>query len=671
MSLPAGAGDTIVAVLEKRGRFLVADRLFPLREDADGPSRGRRREGGLVVEARTARGGIRAGPGDLVLVETAGRGRRGGARAGHARIVRVLGRPDVARDVIEALMLDRGLRRAFDPVVKRAARDARDAGLAPPGPGGAAPRRDLRDLVTFTIDPVTAQDFDDAISAELLEDGRVRIWVHIADVSAYVAEDSVLDREARRRGTSVYVPGAVEPMLPEALSNEACSLVPERDRLAVTVELLLRGAAVEQTAFYRSLIRSDVRLDYDRVDRIFAGDEPALEPWAEPLAAARSAAGALEELRRERHTALTLDRPEPEFSFDREGHVTEVRARVQTESHRLIEHLMIAANEAVAQRIAESGVPTLYRVHERPEPERVERLVAQLASLGVSTPPVPEQMSSSQAAGLMGEISARVDAHVRRTGHGRIALTLLVLRTLKQAYYSPTNLGHAGLGSSCYCHFTSPIRRYPDLVCHRALLSIVGGGEAAPRASTLAELGAWTSDRERAAMIIERDADDIARCFALEQVLYEGGFDRAFGGEVSGLIGAGAFVVFSVDDADDPSATPPYEGMLPVRRMEGVVPVPREPDGGAAGRGRAVASARPSRARTAGGGGRSAPGRDGSGRGARAGGRAAPERDWWELNEEGTILHGSRSGAALRLGDPVQVRVHRVDTVRGRVDLGP
>jgi ribonuclease R len=191
---------------------------------------------------------------------------------------------------------------------------------------------------------------------------------------------------------------------------------------------------------------------------------------------------------------------------------------------------------------------------------------------------------------------------VRRTGHGRQALTSLILRTLKQAHYSPKNLGHAGLQSPCYCHFTSPIRRYPDIIAHRALLSAVGGGETGPPANALEEAGTWTSARERDAMGIERSADAIARCFLLERQLFERGFDQAFDGEVTGVIGAGAFVAF----ADG------HEGMLPVRRMHG---------------------------------------------------------DWWELNEEGTILHGTRTGATIRLGDPVRVRVHRIDAPRGRVDL--
>ena len=152
---------------------------------------------------------------------------------------------------------------------------------------------DFRELTTFTIDPPTARDFDDAISAEELDDGAVRVWVHIADVAAFVRPGSALDREAFRRANSVYVPGLVEPMLPEALSNRACSLVPGEDRLTVTVELEFEGAKVRRSAFHRSLIRSDARLDYPQVDRIFAGTERANEPWAKPLAAARRVAGAL------------------------------------------------------------------------------------------------------------------------------------------------------------------------------------------------------------------------------------------------------------------------------------------------------------------------------------------------------------------------------------------
>jgi ribonuclease R len=537
-----------------------------------------------------------------------------------------------AREAIEELMRERGLARRFEQGVERAARSARERG--PRVTAGAPARRDLRELATFTIDPVSARDFDDAISAERLGDGGVRVWVHIADVAAYVREGSPVDVEARERGTSVYVPGAVEPMLPDALSGDACSLVPGRERLAVTVELEFHGAQVRRCAFYRSTIRSDERLDYDRVDRIFAGREAARAPWGEPLRAAREAAAALGQARAGHGSALTVDSEEPEFVFDADGEVSAISGRVQTESHRLIEHLMIAANEAVAQELQRRGVPCLYRVHERPRAASVERLVGQLASLGVATPPVPEQMSPTQAAELVGEISRRVEAHVQRAlararagdatappSGGRQALTGLVLRSLQQAFYSPRNLGHAGLGSACYCHFTSPIRRYPDLVCHRALLSTLGGPERAPRAGVLEELGEWTSTREREAMEIERDGDDVARCFALERELLGEGWEQTFRGEVVGVIGAGAFVAFGPTAGQGlEMGGYRFEGMLPVRRLAAVR-------------------------------------RDNEG------------REWWELNEQGTILRGERSGMTLRLGDPIEVQVGRVDPRRGRVDL--
>jgi ribonuclease R len=566
----------IVAVLEKRGRFVVGIPFFPRHA-------GDRHRSIAVDRSRDAR------PGRLVVL---------GGGSGRARIERVLGSPDVARDVIEALMIDRGLMRRFPPGVERAAKEAietveRDE------------REDLRDLPTFTIDPVTAKDFDDAISAQELEPRRWRIWVHIADVSAYVKPGSAIDREAYRRATSVYVPGAVEPMLPESLSNGACSLVPGQERLTVTVEMELHGAEVVKAAFHRSVIRSDERLDYDRVDRIFAGDERAEGVWAQPLAAARAAAAALE-ARREEQQAMVIESSEPDFRFDGRGHVKTAAATVQTESHRLIEHLMIAANEAVARLLSGRGIPTLFRVHERPEPSAVERLVAKLAALGVPTPPLPDPLSPSQAADAIGPISRAVDAHVRKQGHGRRGLTTLVLRSLKQARYDPRNLGHTGLHSAAYCHFTSPIRRYPDVICHRALLSAIGAGESAPRKSAMPEAGEWTSGRERDAMVIERDADDIARCFLLEQELFERGRETEFDGEIVSLIGAGAFVEFGNG----------YEGMLPVRRL---------------------------------------------------GGRG----EWWELDEHEVVLHGTRSGAQLRLGDRVRVMVERVEAPRGRVDLLP
>jgi ribonuclease R len=232
-----------------------------------------------------------------------------------------------------------------------------------------------------------------------------------------------------------------------------------------------------------------------------------------------------------------------------------VRYEQQTESHRVIEMLMILANEQVAGYLADKKLPTLYRVHERPEPQSVLFLAEQLASLDIPTPPLPKQMTPQQAADAITEIS-RI---VARESRGKRAYSVLVLRALKQALYSPRNLGHAGLGSPRYCHFTSPIRRYPDVVAHRALLSAVGGGEDAPRAERLDEAGHWTSARERDAMGIERSADAVARCFLLERELFEHGWEQEFDGEVTGVIGAGAFVAFGEG----------HEGLLPVRRLRG------------------------------------------------------------------------------------------------------
>jgi len=513
----------MVGVLAKRGRFLVAEPLF-------GP-RGSR----VALEDR------RGSEGDLVLV---GAGKRG------ARVLRPLGKPSVPRDVLEGLMLDRGLRRSFPRRVEDEAREA--------SPADASARADLRDLPTFTIDPDDARDFDDAVSAER-RDGFVRLWVHIADVSAYVRTGGAVDREAQRRGTSVYAPGAVEPMLPEVLSNGACSLRPGEDRHAVTVEIDIAGTEVARVRFQRSLIRSDARLTYRQVDEVFAGRSRAAEPWGGPLDAARSVSRALRE-RRERRGSLEVNSVEPTFEWDGAGQVVGVGYEEATESHTLIEELMILANEQVASHLADRRLPSLYRVHERPDPQSVEFMIAQLASLDVPTPPLPERMSPQQAADVAAEASRMAAAYVRSTGRGRFSFGSLVLRSLKQAYYTPRNLGHAGLASAHYTHFTSPIRRYPDLVVHRALLSSIGLEAEAPRAGELDEQGIEASAREREAMKIERSADDVCLAFLLERVLAEAGGHEPppFEGEIVGLIAKGAFVRFAEQG---------FEGFLPARRL--------------------------------------------------------------------------------------------------------
>ncbi len=566
---------SFVGVVGRRGRFLVVEPLFER-----GPQ--------LSVA-----GGVRVRGGELVLAEPIGQ---------RARVRAELGDPARARDVAAALIYDRGRERGFDPELAAAAREAADR-----APGEFPERHDLTALDTFTVDPATARDFDDAVSASEDGDG-IRLWIHIADVAAHVRPGTGLDEEAERRATSVYVPGTVEPMLPPELSADACSLAPGVERLAVTVEILLGAdGAARSTRFYRSRIRSDARLAYEELDEFFSGRAAPPERIAGPLGLARRAASALAD--RRRTSALEITTTEPEFEFDGEGHVTRSVAVEQTEAHSLIEQLMICANERVAEQLERRGTPTLYRVHERPDGPRVAALIGKLAALDLPTPPVPETITPSVAAELVAEASRLVSREAARRGHGRAAYTSLVLRALKPAVYSAENLGHAGLGSPAYCHFTSPIRRYPDLVAHRALLSGLGAGEAEPDRGQVREAGVWCSERERDAMAIERDADDVCAAFLLERELFEAGPKATFDGEVTGLIDAGAFVAFGGSLGDT------YEGFLPARRMGG--------------------------------------------------------RERYDLDETETAIVGRKTGRRVRLGDPVKVRVDGVEAPRGRVDLVP
>jgi ribonuclease R len=563
-----------VVVVAKRGRFLVAEPLF---------------EPG---ERLTLSGGRKVRPGQLALVEAAG---------GRARVIRELGRPDAALDVVEAMLLDRGVRRGFGKKLQAEALDAarraeRDSGS----------RRDLTEMPTLTVDPATARDFDDAVSASESGDG-IRLWVHIADVAAHISPGGGLDDEALRRANSVYVPGSVEPMLPLELSADACSLAPGVERLAVTTEIELGPSAeTRSVSFYRSRIRSDARLDYDELDEIFAGRSRAPAEVAEPLALARKAAAAL--AGRRPKTSLDVHGSEPEFSFDGRD-VAGAQMVEQTEAHALIEQLMVCTNERVAELLERKKVPTLYRVHESPDPDRIENLIRQLAALDVPTPPLPKTISPSQAAEIAAEASRLAMRDAERRGHGREAYTSLVLRSMKPAHYSDTNVGHAGLGSPAYAHFTSPIRRYPDLVAHRALLSAVGEREQPQSSDSVAEAGPHCSEREREAMKLERQADDVCAAFLLRRELYEAGPGKRFEGEVNGVIGAGAFIRFGGELAQV------YEGFLPARRIGG--------------------------------------------------------RERYELDETETKLIGTHGGDAVRLGDPVTVTVDNVDAPRGRVDLVP
>jgi ribonuclease R len=316
----------------------------------------------------------------------------------------------------------------------------------------------------------------------------------------------------------------------------------------VTVELPPNG----EPLFYRSVIRSDARLTYGQAQRRDVPVEVAAEL---ELAASYSA-----ELRRRRFArgALRVERPELVFDFDGEGGVAEARWEGEPEAHALVEELMIAANEAVAGLLAGRRRDALYRVHERPDPQSVSLLVSKLAELDVPTPPVPDRLGARDAARTAAEVSERVIAYVLQSGRGREAFPALVLRSLKQARYDPRNLGHSGLASRAYCHFTSPIRRYPDLVVHRALLRELGAADEQPP-EELGELAEHASGREREIAGIEYVADDICLAWLLEAQLFERGWDEPFDGEITGVIPSGLFVRFG--DV--------FEGYLPARRLPG------------------------------------------------------------------------------------------------------
>jgi ribonuclease R len=393
-------------------------------------------------------------------------------------------------------------------------------------------RRDIRDRFTFTIDPVDARDFDDAITIEHV-DGLLRLGVHIADVSHYVAWDSAIDEEARQRATSVYLVDRVLPMLPEELSNGICSLNPGEDRLSFTVDMLLDSdGVVRGYELYPSVMRSDRRFDYDQVQRMLDGAQPFPEDASE--SSLRDFARIADKLcnRRVARGGLDFETVEAKVRLDENGKPLEVVLRERTQATNMIEEAMIAANEVVARHMRDAGAPMLYRIHENPDPDALMRVAAVLKEFDY---PIKDVHGAQPAT------FQRIIRYAHNRPEKRLINSLL-LRALERARYVDYVHGHFGLASAAYTHFTSPIRRYPDLIVHRLLRAQLAGQldtdhNAAGMVPELGWLAEHSSFMEREA---ERAEDDSVR-FKLCELMAEH-LGEVYDGSITGVTNFGMFV---------------------------------------------------------------------------------------------------------------------------------
>ena len=499
------------------GVFRLTDgggRLIPVEKGADE----------LRVEPHDAHG---AEDGELVEAEPVGPQKFGLRRA---RIVERLGDPGAPRAVSLIAIHHHRIPVAFSEAALAEAEAA-----APAAPDA---REDLRDLPLVTIDPADARDHDDAVCAlpDPAVEGGWLVWVAIADVAHYVTSGSALDRDARRRGNSAYFPDRVAPMLPEALSGDLCSLHEGVDRACVAVRLTLApDGRVSGHRFTRGMMRSRASLTYAQAQAI--EEEGAEHPLSGPVrrlfAAYRCALG-----ERGRRAPLELDLPERRIELDAEGRVAAIAFRERVDAHRLIEEFMILANVAAAEALETKRRPLIYRVHEEPAEEKLESLRESMETIGYAFPK-GEVVQTRHFNRLLEQA---------RGGEFEELVNLSVLRAQTQAYYSPENFGHFGLNLRSYAHFTSPIRRYADLVVHRALISAHRWGDdglSAEEADALKETAEHISMTERRAMEAERDTTD--RYLALYLAEREG---AEFAGRISGVARFGLFVKLDETGAD-------------------------------------------------------------------------------------------------------------------------
>jgi len=425
--------------------------------------------------------------------------------------------------------------RAHDlPVHWPEAVESEIAGLGTEVPESAKEgRTDLRHLPLVTIDGEDARDFDDAVYCERKPKGW-RLLVCIADVSAYVQPGTALDRQAFERGNSVYFPDRVIPMLPEVLSNGLCSLNPQVDRLCMTAELYIgQEGKVTRSRFFQAVMRSQARLTYDKVAAMVVdGDKALRKQHADVLPHLRELHALFKVLHaaRAERGAIDFDTTESKFVFNEQGRIEAVVPVIRNDAHRLIEECMLAANVATARFFERKKVPGLYRIHDLPSQEKLADLREFLGQLGLSLPGGAKPTAADYAA-LLGQVKDRPDSHLIQT---------VLLRSMQQAMYSSDNVGHFGLAYPAYTHFTSPIRRYPDLVVHRIIKHLLAGGTAADldySKSDLQQIGEHCSGTERRADEATRDASDWLKCEFMQDKLGE-----HYDGTITSVTSFGIFV---------------------------------------------------------------------------------------------------------------------------------
>jgi ribonuclease R len=514
---------SLVEVLERRTREVAGKFTFESGVGFVEPDN-RRISHRIVIPAR-GRGGAKSG--DLVVAEIVE------PPTAHAdpvgRVTRVLPAGGAADTAIELAVASHGLSQEFPPA---ALREARRFGKAVPATAGTG-RLDLRDLPLVTIDGEDARDFDDAVYAEATR-GGFRLLVAIADVSHYVEPGSALDGEARERATSVYFPGRVIPMLPEELSNHLCSLMPQVERLCMVCEMTVSGdGRVTRTRFHPGLMRSAARLTYTQVAAALADPDAAgraeLAPVLPVLETLHEVYRALRR-HREARGALDFEAPEVKVLVDESGQVTDIRAFPRNDAHRLIEECMIAANVEAARLLKKHKLPALFRIHGTPEEDRIADLKRFLAMRGVHLE-TGKELEPARLQKVLKQVVDRPDAAV---------LENAIIRSLPQALYQPLNIGHFGLALSEYVHFTSPIRRYPDLLVHRGIRHVLNGGTAENFVHPLREMEQLGQE----CSLRERKADEAARSVVafLKCEFMKGRIGEEFDAVATGVTDFGVFV---------------------------------------------------------------------------------------------------------------------------------